>query len=198
MTEACGKISTEVVEKAGTEDEVLVRRILAGERGAFEKMISMYGGDISKFAQRLIGWRADVEDIVQDVFLAAYEGLGRFRFQCALKTWLFRITINKCRTYRYKQKLRLKFFSQAADHALTGISQNTDGRADEEIAERVRCAVRSLPNKYREVIVLRYLEQLGADEIKDILKISQSALHTRLSRARKYLENDLAQIMEKE
>ena len=198
MTEAFGKLSTESTIKTGAGDEVLVKRILAGERGAFEKMISEYGGDVSKFAQRLIGWRGDVEDIVQDVFLAAYEGLGRFRFQCGLKTWLFRITINKCRSYRYRQKLRIKYFSQAAEHRGAEETLKTDGRAEEEIKEKVRSAVRLLPEKYREVIVLKYLQQLDTEEIKEVLKISQSALHTRLSRARKYLEKDLAQIMGKE
>ena len=198
MTEAFGKLSTESTIETGAGDAELVQRILSGQQRAFQQLISIYGSDISNFAQRLIGWQTDVEDIVQDVFLAAFESLARFRFQCSLKTWLFRITINKCRTYRHKQKLKLKFLSQAAEFKYAEISQSTDRNSKEETAEQIRTAVRDLPGKYREVIVLKYLQQLQADEIKDILKISQSALHTRLSRARKYLENDLAKIMEKE
>ena len=80
MTEAFGKLSTESTIKTGAGDEVLVKRILAGEGGAFEKMISEYGGDVTKFAQRLIGWRGDVRILFRMFFWRRMRGLGDFVF----------------------------------------------------------------------------------------------------------------------
>ena len=77
---------------------------------AFGGLIAEHERCVAGLAYRLLGWRADVEDVVQDVFVAALENLPRFRGECRLATWLYRITVNQCRRQRRKRLLRHKFW----------------------------------------------------------------------------------------
>lgn len=179
------------------DDELLVKQFNQGNESAFDRIVEQHSADIAVLANRLLGWRGDVEDTVQDVFLAAFLGLKKFRCECSLKTWLFTITINKCRSLKYKRKLGLRFFSQTADKA-SAVPANAEGKdpMDDETFSRIRRAVAALPAKYREPVVLRYLQELPTDETARILDISKSTLLVRLSRARKRLKEDLAELIE--
>jgi len=97
------------------DDGLLVGQFNRGDESAFERIVERYSAEVAVLANRLLGWPGDVEDVTQDIFLPAFVGLKNFRGDCSLKTWLFTIAINKCRTFRYKQMLRLRRFSQAAD-----------------------------------------------------------------------------------
>ncbi|MHC4475095.1 MAG: RNA polymerase sigma factor [Planctomycetota bacterium] len=178
-------------------DEQLVKRFKQGDESAFDRIVKEYSRPVAALANRLLGWPGEVEDIVQDIFLAAYLGLGRFRGQCSLKTWLFTITINRCRKYRYKRMLRLKTFSKVATQASGSPVQAPEKTSmDSEVFERVRRAVRALPAKYREPVVLRYLQEFEVEQISEILGISQNAVQVRLTRAKERLKEDLAELME--
>jgi len=189
------------------EDELLVEQSIRNNEVSFESLVEQYSEDVALLANRLLGWPAhassgasrdsgpgEVEDITQEVFLAAFLALKNFRHDCSVKTWLFTITINKCRSFRYKQLFRRQKILDrprskspvAADRKIQAI----------ETSEKVRDAVQALPAKYREAVVLRYLEELPTEEICRILGISVNTLHVRLSRARERLKHDLADIME--
>jgi len=185
-----------VVMAETIDDELLVGQFNRGDESAFDRIVEQHSGDVAALANRLLGWPGDVEDVVQDVFLAAYLGLKKFRCECSLKTWLFTITINKCRSYRYKRILRLRRFSQAADRASLP-STRTAGKTpmDSETFDRVRRAVAALPAKYREPVVLRYLQELTMGEISEIIGISKNALQVRLTRARRRLRQELAELI---
>jgi RNA polymerase sigma factor (sigma-70 family) len=182
---------------AGTiDDEHLVKQFNQGDESAFDRIVEQHSADIAVLANRLLGWPGEVEDAVQDVFLAAFLGLKKFRCECSLKTWLFTITINKCRSHRYRRMLGLRFFSQAADKAhAVGAHAEDKAKMDDETFDRVRRAVAALPAKYQEPVVLRYLQELPTDETARILDISKNALQVRLSRARERLRQDLAELI---
>ncbi|MHC4424951.1 MAG: RNA polymerase sigma factor [Planctomycetota bacterium] len=179
------------------DDELLVEQFSRGDKSAFDRIVEQHSADVGALANRLLGWPGEVEDVAQEIFLAAFLGLKKFRCECSLKTWLFTITINKCRSHRYKRLLRLRQFSQAADKALS-LSARTvsESLMDAEGFNRVRSAVAALPAKYREPVVLRYLQELPTGEIGRILGISQNALQVRLSRARKRLKQNLTELIE--
>ena len=182
---------------AETTDELLVEQFDRGDDSAFDRIVKEYSTDIAVLANRLLGWPGDVEDVVQDIFFAAFLGLKKFRCECSLKTWLFTITINKCRSHRYKRMLHLRLFSRAADKISSAPARATDKTPmDSETFDRIRRAVTALPAKYREPVVLRYLQELPTDKISRILGISENALQVRLSRARKRLKQDLAELIE--
>jgi RNA polymerase sigma factor (sigma-70 family) len=179
------------------EDELLVEQFSRGDESAFEKIVEHYSADVAALANRLLGWPGEVEDVTQDIFLAVFVGLKKFRRECSLKTWLFTITINRCRTYRQKRVLRVRRPLRAADKTSLPSSPATHSTPMEtETFERVRNAVASLPARYREPVVLRYLQELGADEISRILGISKNAVHVRLNRARERLRHNLAELTE--
>ncbi len=179
------------------DDELLVEQFNKGDVSAFDKIVEKYSVNVAMLANRLLGWCGDVEDVVQDVFLAAFVGIKKFRGKSSLKTWLFTITINKCRTYRYRCMLRLGFFSRGG-RKTPGASAPAADRMMME-AEKFSCvrrAVMALPTKYREAVVLRYLQELETDEICQVLGISKGNLHTRLGRAREKLKQSLAELIE--
>jgi len=186
-----------VVMAEKIDDECLVKQFSQGDDSAFNRIVEQYSADIAVLTNRLLGWPGDVEDVVQDIFLAVFVGLKKFRCECSLKSWLFTITINKCRTYRYKRMLRLKIFSKAAGKMSRTHSRATDGwLMDNETFNRVRRAVKAMPAKYREPIVLRYLQGLSINESSRILGISENVLQVRLNRARKRLRRELAELIE--
>ncbi|UCF14069.1 MAG: RNA polymerase sigma factor [Phycisphaerales bacterium] len=180
------------------DDELLVEKFIQGDESAFDRIVERYSTDVGALANRLLGWPGEVEDVSQEVFLAAYLGLKRFRGECTLKSWLFTITINKCRSHQRRQLLRLRTSSRAADKAPLPLAQTAGSNSmDTEAFNRVRSAVAALPAKYREPVVLKYIEELSTDEITRILGISQNALHVRLSRAREHLKQHFNSRMER-
>ncbi len=184
------------------DDELLVGQFNRGDqaegldsikppfgRAAFDRIVERYATDVAALANRLLGWPGDVEDVTQEVFLSAFLGLKKFRCDCSLKTWLFTITINKCRSYRYKRKLRRL---QTIGIKIRPTPAETDSSLkDEEQFIRVRYALARLPAKYREPLVLRYLQGLPTNEIARILGVSRNTLNVRLSRARERLRQEL-------
>jgi RNA polymerase sigma factor (sigma-70 family) len=177
------------------DDELLVKKFNRGDESAFDRIVERYSSDIAALANRLLGWSGEVEDVTQDIFLAAFLGLKKFRCECSLKTWLFTITVNKCRSYRYRRILHRRRISQAVDKAFLESAGETDKTPiDSETFKSVRRAIQALPAKYREPVVLRYLQELPTDQISRILGISKNALQVRLNRARAHLKEDLAEL----
>ena len=177
------------------DDELLVEQFSRGDESAFERIVEQYSAEVTALANRLLGWPGEVNDVTQEIFLAAFLGLKKFRCECSLKSWLFTITINKCRTSRYKRKLRRLI--QAGSHERLPRNDAGESQMDEEDFNRVRLAVAGLPARYREPVVLKYLQELDSDEVSRILGISKNTLHVRLSRARKRLETELAELEER-
>jgi RNA polymerase sigma-70 factor (ECF subfamily) len=178
------------------EDEALVERFCRGEDSAFDRIVEVHGAEVAALAYRLLGWQHDVDDVVQEVFVAAFKGLKRFRGDCSLRSWLFTITISKCRTHRYRRLFHLRRvtmddeFHPSSDHGADGPI------IEAENAMRVRKAVRALPVKYREAVVLRYLQGMELAEICALLRITTNTLQVRLNRARKQLKEVLGEWVE--
>jgi RNA polymerase sigma-70 factor, ECF subfamily len=137
-----------------------------------------------------------VDDVVQDVFLAVYRSLGRFRDKARIDTWLTTITLNRCRSVRRWRWLRLRLPWRATVQG-EAIAEPPDRPAENaELLAEVRQAVRQLPQTDREAIVLRYLEGASVDAIAGLLGVSRGAVEVRLSRARNRLRDLLSPNME--
>lgn len=176
-----------------SDDESLIKKFRQGDESVFERIVRQYSAEVAVLANRLLGWPGEVDDVTQDVFLAAYLGLKKFRCECSLKTWLFTITINKCRSYRYKRMLRRH---QTIPRLRLRMAPAADKRlVDSETVERISRAIKALPGRYREPIVLRYLQELPTAEICRILGVTENALQVRLTRARQRLRQALAELI---
>jgi RNA polymerase sigma-70 factor (ECF subfamily) len=180
------------VRLAGSEGDPggLVARAAAGDRLAFGQLVVRHQDRVTRLAYRLLGWRGEVEDVVQDVFVTVLRSLPGFRGESQFATWLYRITVNECRRARRKRLWRMNFWKKAA------APDERDPVAESEVSEKVRDAVRRLPASWRDVVVLRYLEELPVAEIGRILGLRPNAVEVRLSRARRALQTALGSLLE--
>jgi RNA polymerase sigma-70 factor (ECF subfamily) len=193
MTEIPDKLSASPTHSDDADDARLVERFKCEDGSAFDRIVDEYAADVQVLAGRLLGWDGEVADVVQEVFLAAFLGLKRFKGASSLRTWLYSITINKCRSHRRRRLVRLRVFSGPN-------KDEVDSAESEPVMEydldRVRKAVRSLPVKYREVIVLKYLQELPTEKIREILGVSDNVIYVRLNRARAMLKDKLSNLMD--
>ncbi len=196
MADRSQKLQVEPAGKGDLDESVLVRRFNTGDDAAFAVIVESHRHSVAALANRLLGWPGDVDDVMQDVFLSAMLGLKKFRGDCTIKTWLFRITVNKCRTRRYRRMLKfraLRALSKPGDYHTAAADKRV---MDDEKSQQIRRAVKGLPMRYREPVVLRYLNELSSDEAANVLGITRNALNVRLNRARTMLKDQLGEIME--
>jgi RNA polymerase sigma factor (sigma-70 family) len=173
----------------GSEQD-LQSRLAQSDPAAFDQLVALHAPGVRRLAYRLLGWREDAEDVVQDVFLAAFKQVRRFRRNSSIGTWLTTITINRCRTHRRRQLLRMRWLTRRAK--LSDAPAADGASMDQEVVARVRSAVRALRAQDREVIVLFYLEDQTAAQISEVLGISRGAVELRLHRARARLKKTLS------
>ena len=167
-------------------------RLASGQTEAFDQLVALYQPRVARLAQRLLGWNGDIDDVVQDVFLTAWNKVGSFRRESSLWTWLTVITLNQCRSRIRRRNLlqRLPFRLVRRDaHPPADL-----GSIRQETGQRVREAVSALKPAERELIVLHYLEHQPVDELAALLGVSKNTLEVRLHRARQRLKETLADL----
>ena len=196
-------IDAQTHPEAGTRVAPLAERLARGDAAAFDELVALYQGRITRVVFRLIGWgrQQDVEDIVQEVFLSALTAARSFRGKASLSTWLTAIAVNKCRSHRRRLSALWKRVIQAGgkeSHRSSGGVAVGHGLLADETSARVREAVQALSARHREVVVLRYFEDLSLDEIAGATRQSKDAVEVRLHRARARLAEALRNLMEEE
>ena len=183
------------IERPSLDDGGLTAALARGDEGAFEQMVALYQQRVTRLAYRLMGWRADVDDIVQDVFLAALRSSDRFRGDCSLWSWLTAVTLNRCRTIQRRQKVWGRIESVLGRRRERMADPADAGVASQEVAREVRSAVAGLPPRDREVIVLFYLEHRSVAQMSEAMACSTNAIEVRLHRARAKLRVTLGAFM---
>ena len=189
MSPAPGAVPNEIDEKA------LLDRLRAGEDAAFAELMRAYGGRLLAVARRMLRSEEEARDAVQDAFLAAFRGLGAFEGDARLSTWLHRIAVNAClmklRTRRRKPEepiddLLPTFLEDGhqAEPACGWREPGDERLAREQTRRLVRACIDRLPEGYREVLVLRDVEELDTVETASLLGLPPRAVQTRLHRAR--------------
>lgn len=194
---------------AGVTDEDLAARAATGDRSAFETLVTRHQHRVHRLAARLTRSDADAQDVLQETFLAAYRKLGSFRGESRFSTWLCRIATNAARMLRRRQGRRrteplddyLPKFDADGRHAATPAELEVASRADEmldrkALAARAREGLDRLPDTYREVFVLRDLEEMTSEEVAGLLGISAATVRQRAHRARLMLRGWLSRITE--
>lgn len=156
---------------------------------------------ITRLCGRILGWETDVDDVVQDTFYRAIRAKASFRGGSNPLTWLSRIAINACRSHMRRRALRrgvLSLFGGAAPESLQPeVRDDPDSLAvAAQRAKAVRHAVATLPGKYREVVVLRYLEGYSVADVAEVVGIQRNTVEVRLGRARRMLADRLGSLAE--
>ena len=188
--------------QAGTSHELeLIDRVQRGENQLFYELVRPYERRVFAAAMAILRNESDVEDVAQEAMLKALRAIRQFRADARFSTWLIQITVNEALMRRRKER--------------NGVMEAIDDRRDQEgeyaprdfadwreipsealerkeVRQRLAQALASLDRKYREVFVLRDMEQLNIQETADALGISIASVKTRLLRARLMLRDLLA------
>ena len=178
------------------DEKSLAQRFAEGDSAAFEAVVAIHRPRIARLVYRLLGWPADVDDMVQEVFLAALVKCRKFRGESALATWLTVIALNKCRTHRRGLLSRWRTLRRASRRPMKLESSADAAAMDDDTLAQVREAIAKLAARDREVIVLHYLEDRGVAEMTELLGIRQNAVEVRLHRARQRLKKLLGPVVE--
>ena len=184
----------------------LLDGLRAGDERSYEEMVRRYGGRMLSVATRICGNPDDARDAVQEAFLQAFKSVGRFEERSSLGTWLHRIVANqalmKLRTRRRKPETSLDDLMPEFDEVDCRVELTADDLepidsvlARRETREAIREAIRSLPDVYRDVLILRDIEEFDTRETAEILSIEAGAVKTRLHRARAALKKKLEPMM---
>jgi RNA polymerase sigma factor (sigma-70 family) len=175
-------------QSAEADDGDLVARLGRGDPAAFDALVDRYAQRVTRLAARLLGWSSGAEDVAQDVFVKLLGKPKQFRGDAKLWTYLTVITVNRCRSLQRRQWLQQRVMQLIGSRLVTPDVPREPRIERDETAERIRAAVAQLPTNLREVIVLRYFEELGVEQVAEILSLRRNAVEVRLSRARKLLE----------
>ena len=186
------------------QEAVLIAAILAGEREKFHDLIRPYERQVYLTALSLVKNETEAEDVAQEAILRAYRKLASFRGDAKFSTWLIAITLNEARS-KLRQERRAPLDSLDNHDAEEGDytpAVLTDWREipsealeREEIRLLMRQAVADLPDAFREVVILRDIEELSVNETAETLGISIALVKVRLHRARLLLQKRLAPLL---
>lgn len=178
----------------GDEGEIrLVERARVGDGEAFEELVRRYRNDVFALAYHYVRNREDAWDLSQEVFIKAHRGLKRFRGDASLKTWLLRITANRCKDHFKKRKLRTVAMDEGIERKQpAGRSDNPDVALEaRELGEAIHTALGQLPEKQRTAFVLREFEGLSYEEMAGVMACSSGTVMSRLYHARQKLQSAL-------
>ena len=179
-------------------DEVLVSLFQAGDNGVFRLLVERYQERIRNLLYSIFHEPATIDDLAQEVFIKAYEGLGRFRFESTFYTWLYRIAVNRGRDELRKRKVRRFFSFQSLDESEDREfrERTTVDPVSTEAQELVEKGLKALPEKFRLPVILKDLEGLSYEEIAGVLQCEIGTVKSRLSRGRAMLRTILKPLLE--
>jgi RNA polymerase sigma-70 factor (ECF subfamily) len=171
-------------------------RLRAGDAPAFEELVMTYQHRVFGVALRMLGNRAEAEDVAQEVFVRAHRALGAFRGDAKLSTWLYAITSRLCLNRLASGERRM---ARQGDDALLRLS-DAGPRPDAALERReletaLGRAIAELPEDRRIVVVLRDLEGLSYEEIAQVLELELGTVRSRLHRARAELKEKLERFL---
>jgi RNA polymerase sigma-70 factor (ECF subfamily) len=184
---------TEGEATAESEEAELIAAAQAGDRSAFDELVRRTYMDTYSMALRLTANEEDARDVVQEVYLRAWKGMGKFRGDARLTTWLYRITANTASTHIQKRrKHRAEPYPEHHDVIELRPELQPEGAAESAATlGRVEAALAGLSPKLRAIVVLKDVYGLSHEEIAAELGISVAATKVRLHRARRKLRTDL-------
>jgi RNA polymerase sigma-70 factor, ECF subfamily len=197
--------AVEQVSFGAAEEAQLVAELKAGSEEAFAYVLDRYGNPIYSLVAHILGSDVDAGDVLQNVFVKVFRGIGQFHHQSALKTWVYRIAVREALNFRrgwfrrhFHEPFSIddepgktaaaRFNAQPADGPYESLEQSERQRL-------VKAALDALPRTYRAVLVLREMEELPYDEIASVLGVPEGTVKSRVMRGRELLRRKLATIL---
>jgi RNA polymerase sigma-70 factor (ECF subfamily) len=191
------------VMDAPDEDAALVRLAQGGDERAFEALVVKYQRRIARHVARYLKRAADVEDVVQDVFIRAYRGLGAFRGDSAFYSWLYRIASNAALNFLKRERAPLQLADDSGAERADGpfVPGQSDAQSPErvlmarQISEAVEKALARLQPELAEALMLYEVEGKPYKEIAAMLGIPIGTVRTRIFRAREFIAQRLEPVL---
>ncbi|GIW21954.1 MAG: RNA polymerase sigma factor RpoE [Candidatus Sericytochromatia bacterium] len=182
------------------EEEELIKLAKEGDKVAFSKLIRKYQSLVFNLLYRLIPDEFDINDIAQDIWIKVYQSIANFKINSSFKTWLNKIAINtyydKLRKKRYKEEVSI----DEEDEEGNKIFDIPDSRLipediilDNEWQNFLEDKIKSLPEIYKVIIIMREFQNLSYEEISNVMNISIGTVKSRLARAREMLIKELSE-----
>lgn len=163
------------------DDAILVEAAKNGDLAAFEQIVRRHQAAVYRVGLRMLGSRADAEDVTQETFVRAWRSLDRFRGQSALNTWLYRIVTRRCLDTIAARRTTEQLDDAATEHVGAEPAEIVAHREQLQAVTRV---IAELPADQRAALVLREFEGLSYEELADVLGTSVAGIKGRLHRAR--------------
>jgi len=179
---------------APSEEQDIILKARAGDRGAFDKLYSTHVARIYAVVASRTRDQDDIEDLVQVAFMRAFEGLNRFRGDAAFSTWLTRIAMNVCVSHYEAISVRRKWSTWLGTPEGTAHMGPAAVADPEAVVHRRQCqhlvrrSIQRLPRHYREAMRLRYVEDRSYSEIEDVMQVPMGTVKTWLYRGREMLQ----------
>ncbi len=190
-------------------EEELVERLKRRDEAAFNELIRLYQARIFRLVFRMLGDRAEAEDLAQEVFITVFKSIDGFRGDSKLSTWLYRVATNHCKNrIKYldrRARGKKKEFDEIAEHgALDSATMNPSAhiaRPDQmlEALQKEKIlqeAIGALDDEHRELIVLRDIEHMSYEQIQEITGLAEGTVKSRLHRARHALRTKVLRLSE--
>jgi RNA polymerase sigma-70 factor (ECF subfamily) len=183
-------------------DEELIDRFQKGDVYAFESIVNRYKDPLLNFVYHFLGDKIDAEDVVQETFLRVYRNKHLYRNIAKFSTWIYTIAGNLAKTeLRRRKRRRLFSISQLGfddkDYDVPDPLRTADMQVDGEMKEAyIRKEIDALPVKFKEVVVLRDVDEFSYEEISDILKIPIGTVKSRVNRGRLRLQKRLGDLLD--
>lgn len=176
-----------------------IEQVLKGDQNAYSDIVNLYQHKLYQICYRMLGNMQEAEDITQEAFIRAYINLHSFDQKRKFTTWLYRIGTNLCIDRLRKKKP--DYYLDAEVAGTEGLDMYSQIAIEEalpeeqleqmELQERIQYEISRLPEKYRSVIVLKYIEELSLQEISEILDMPLGTVKTRIHRGREALRKQL-------
>ncbi len=191
-------VKTSPSSYAEKSDEVLITLFQHGEKEVYRILVERYRERIRNLIFSIFHDAEMVDDLAQEIFIKAYEALPTFRLDSSFYTWLYRITVNKCRDEMRRRKVRrFLSFQTLVDEANKELTAKLSVPPEERDAkEIVALGLQALPEKFRSAIILKDIDGMSYEEIADVMHCELGTVKSRLSRARSMLRKILQPLLE--
>jgi RNA polymerase sigma-70 factor, ECF subfamily len=194
------------------DDADLVARLRTGDEGAFVDLVDRYHASLLRLAHTFVPSRAVAEEVVQETWLGVVRGIDRFEGRSSFKTWLFRILVNRARSAGVRERRhaitptderavdprRFTAGGEWRDPPESWTDDALDRIAAADMAAVITSCLADLPDAQREVVLLRDVESLAADEVCALLGLSDGNQRVLLHRGRSRLRNRLERLLGKD
>ena len=176
------------------DDSTIVGKCQSGQAEFYGQLVDKYSGRIINLGYAMMGNRHDAEDVAQEAFVRAYQGLGKFQKKAKFSSWLYQIALNLCKDHL---KAKSRHARPTDDEQLANMDGNPKDQAprliiQDELSGKMREAINKLPVLYREAFVLRHLQGLQYEDVAAITTVPADTVRVRAYRAREMLRGSLA------